>query len=298
MEINQSGDVVLSEVHHDQFYQSLIDTNIFGDDDVGERGDHVHNTVNDSRCTTTFDTSIDGDPAEKDLSFAITLTHFRATSVSLVGLQVWRGSLLLADYLVSHHSVLDLDNARVIELAAGTGITSITCAALGAKSVLCTDVDRGQILDTIRGNFEANQQLCGECVVQVEEIDFFKPVSWRRKLSREIAECNLILAADVVYSQEITSSFFNALSDLIEDNQSKDVRVLIAIERRNRVDERGRVAAPNFDHFLNCLRKFEEVNAGAFSAKRIPLDFRQYFKSYERVTELHLWLIRREKKCC
>ena len=49
MEINQSGDVVLSEVHHDQFYQSLIDTNIFGDDDVGERGDHVHNTVNDSR---------------------------------------------------------------------------------------------------------------------------------------------------------------------------------------------------------------------------------------------------------
>ena len=88
-------------------------------------------------------------------------------------------------------------------------------------------MDRGQILDTIRGNFEANRQLCGECVVQVEEIDFFKPISWRRKLSREIAQCNLILAADVVYNEEITSSFFNALSDLIEDNQSNDVRVLI-----------------------------------------------------------------------
>ena len=71
-------------------------------------------------------------------SGALLPAHFRSTSVSLVGLQVWRGSLLLADYLVAHNLALDLDNARVIELAAGTGITSITCAALGAKSVLCT----------------------------------------------------------------------------------------------------------------------------------------------------------------
>ena len=72
--------------------------------------------------------------------------HFRSTSVSLVGLQVWRGSLLLADYLLAHHSDLDIANARVIELAAGTGITSLVSAALGAKSVLCTGEEYDKLI--------------------------------------------------------------------------------------------------------------------------------------------------------
>ena len=72
--------------------------------------------------------------------------HFRSTSVSLVGLQVWRGSLLLADYLLAHHSDLDIANAKVIELAAGTGITSLVSAALGAKSVLCTGEEYDKLI--------------------------------------------------------------------------------------------------------------------------------------------------------
>jgi len=279
-------DVVCSEVHQDQLYQLHIDTDIFADGGNRE-------TVDDSRCTTIFQTSpIPDEPSENDKSIEITLTHFRSTSVSLVGLQVWRGSLLLADYLLAHHSDLDIANARVIELAAGTGITSLVSAALGAKSVLCTDVNRGQILDTIRNNFKANRQVSAKSIVKVEEIDFFKIDSWRQKLYREIAECNLILAADVVYDQEITSRFFDALGVILEDNRS-DARVLIAIECRKRVDEGGKVTAPNFDHFLSCLRKFEELNAGTFSVKNIPRDFHQYFTSYERVTELNLWLIQK-----
>ena len=74
------------------------------------------------------------------LTDALLSAHFRSTTVSLVGLQVWRGSLLLADFLLNHHSDLNISNARVIELAAGTGITSIVSAALGAKSVLCTGI--------------------------------------------------------------------------------------------------------------------------------------------------------------
>ena len=76
------------------------------------------------------------------LTYALLSAHFRSTSVSLVGLQVWRGSLLLADYLLARHSDLDIANAKVIELAAGTGITSVVSAALGAKSVLCTGLVR------------------------------------------------------------------------------------------------------------------------------------------------------------
>jgi len=70
---------------------------------------------------------------------------------------------------------------------------------------------------------------------------------------------------------------------------------LIAIECRNRVEERGKVTAPNFDHFLGCLRKFECQGAGSFSVKSLRRDFHQYFTSYERVTELNLWLIEKAK---
>ena len=87
-------------------------------------------------------------------------------------------------------------------------------------------MNRGKILDTIRINFEANGHVCAKSNVKVEEIDFFRIDSWRQKLSLEIAECNLILAADVVYDQEITSRFFDALGAILEDNRC-DARVLI-----------------------------------------------------------------------
>jgi len=137
-------DVVCSEVHHDQLYQSYIDTDIFGDSGNND-------TIEDSRCTSIFQTCPMPDEAsEKDKSFEITLitllsAHFRSTSISLVGLQVWRGALILADYLLAHYAELDMANARVIELAAGTGITSIVSAALGAKSVLCTGACYGNL---------------------------------------------------------------------------------------------------------------------------------------------------------
>ena len=45
--------------------------------------------------------------------------HSVSSSVDLVGLQVWRGALLLADYLLSHPNLVS--RKHVLELAAGTG---------------------------------------------------------------------------------------------------------------------------------------------------------------------------------
>ena len=56
--------------------------------------------------------------------------------------QVWRGALLLADFLLADPALVA--GSRVLELAAGTGITSLT-AAMFARSVTATDVDRGEL---------------------------------------------------------------------------------------------------------------------------------------------------------
>ena len=61
--------------------------------------------------------------------------HAMSTPLEDVGLQVWRGALLMADYLV--HNPVRFQDSVVLELGAGTGLVSIV-AALTAQTVFCT----------------------------------------------------------------------------------------------------------------------------------------------------------------
>ena len=72
---------------------------------------------------------------------SLVIEHSQATSVDLVGLQVWRGALLLADFILARPDLVR--DKRVLELAAGTGVTSVT-AGMFASAVTATDVDRGE----------------------------------------------------------------------------------------------------------------------------------------------------------
>lgn len=49
--------------------------------------------------------------------------HFKATDLTLVGLQVWRGALLLADYIF--HKRDEFKDKRVLELGSGVGLTGL-----------------------------------------------------------------------------------------------------------------------------------------------------------------------------
>ena len=60
-----------------------------------------------------------------------------STTLDDVGLQVWRGSLLMADYLFCQKE--RLQESLLLELGAGTGLVSVT-AALTAQCVFCTGV--------------------------------------------------------------------------------------------------------------------------------------------------------------
>lgn len=84
------------------------------------------------------------------------------TSLDLVGLQVWRGALLLADFLL-HSSLQGKETGiniqksdHVIELGAGTGLTSVV-AAMVANTVTSTGklVYRSMVLET--HVYECNQ---------------------------------------------------------------------------------------------------------------------------------------------
>merc|ERR1719266_2706984 len=126
---------------------------------------------------------------------SLRIEHSRSSSVDLVGLQVWRGALLLADFLLADPALVA--GSRVLELAAGTGITSLT-AAMFARSVTATDVDRGDILNLLNRNHKLNEEALQSCDFKVAELDFFWE-EWQTETLQICENCDVILSADVVY---------------------------------------------------------------------------------------------------
>ncbi|TRY73255.1 hypothetical protein TCAL_07895, partial [Tigriopus californicus] len=263
--------------HQDSLFLDALQTNVFDDyKDNAEDQDSTSST----RLLTTFIAEVSS--GSECLEFQI--EHCRSSEVDLVGLQVWRGALLLSDFILAQPQ--HFKNRHVIELAAGTGLTSIV-AAKWARHVLCTDVDRGEILDLIRSNVKLNG--CDN-VCKIEEINFFE-TSWRVQLQREIDTAEVVLVADVVYNPEITAQFFNSLQFILDRNPI--VEVFLAIEQRCQMNEQGELISPNFDHFCALLSGLAAKNGQSTILKELPCDFPRFFNSYERVKRLHLWHIAR-----
>ena len=86
--------------------------------------------------------------------FIFTLGTQMKTSLDDVGLQLWRASFYLADFLVHNcHLIRDM---CVLELGAGIGITSLV-AAFYSKRVVCTDLER--IVRNAQKNYERNREI-------------------------------------------------------------------------------------------------------------------------------------------
>lgn len=63
--------------------------------------------------------------------------HSISTALPLVGLQVWRGALLLGDLALHWGHAGKLSDTTLLEVGAGTGLSSFV-TAMYAKRVICT----------------------------------------------------------------------------------------------------------------------------------------------------------------
>lgn len=100
---------------------------------------------------------------------AIRIEHTMATPLDDVGKQVWRGAFLLADFIVSEPTVFK--GATVLELGAGTGLTSVIMATT-VKRVYCTDVGE-DLLSMCRRNVTVNRHI-GVGEVKVRHLDWLQ----------------------------------------------------------------------------------------------------------------------------
>ncbi|XP_012231614.2 methyltransferase-like protein 22 isoform X2 [Linepithema humile] len=223
---------------------------------------------------------------ERDREGIILIEHSVSTELNLVGLQVWRGALLLADYILSYPDLFK--DQTILELGSGVGLTGIVASYL-AKEVICTDISVGGILNLIERNFLRNHTYI-KSGYHVEEVNFLN-LEWSKKLEKRLQGANVILAADVIYDEKITDGFVRTLSKLLCTKKRKIVYV--ALEKRYVFTIADLdTTAPMYEEFLRCIEKYRSTN---WSVDYINIDFPRYFR-YDRVKHLVLMKIQNNMK--
>jgi predicted nicotinamide N-methyase len=103
------------------------------------------------------------------------------------GATVWPAAVVMLKYLERHSESL-LKGKKVIDLGAGTGVTSIAAAVLGARHVICTDGE-ASVVRLAHDNIErTSQQLVG----QPTDPESNEPSS---SVSLNIADCKVDVQA-------------------------------------------------------------------------------------------------------
>ncbi|GLG92274.1 Uncharacterized protein C16orf68 [Gryllus bimaculatus] len=161
-------------------------------------------------------------PAQ-DAVIAIEQSH--STTLQFVGLQVWRGALVLADFML-HNGLSLIKDQTVLELGSGTGLSSIV-AAMFAEEVICTDVDIGTILELIKANFARNNKYI-KAKYSVLGLDFYAR-QWSNNLEAKLTVVSVVIVADVVYDNDLTEAFVRTLERIMNVPPKKTV--FIALEK-------------------------------------------------------------------
>ncbi|XP_055319004.1 methyltransferase-like protein 22 isoform X2 [Sitodiplosis mosellana] len=215
----------------------------------------------------------------------IQIEHQQSTNLLLVGLQVWRGALLLADFLL--HNRWKFESKHILELGSGVGLTSIAAGIFSKTDIVCTDIDLGGILNVVKSNVELNKRLINnQAKVKVMELDFKKSI-WSDDLKNAVLKSNIIIAADVIYDNSITDGFVETLERILnvnDLNRSKDKVVYIALEKRYVFTLADLdTMAPCYEYFLQRINEARKTID--WKLEPVDIDFPQYF-DYERSKEL------------
>ncbi|CAD0200949.1 unnamed protein product [Chrysodeixis includens] len=239
-----------------------------------------------SGSSARFDEDDDLD-VERPQKEVIRIEHSAKTKIALVGLQVWRGAFLLGDWLIHLGLKGELATQNVLELGAGTGLTSFV-AALYAKKVVCTDIDLGGIFELIKLNAKYNKKFI-KSQFKVLPLDF-TDTAWGRPLLDEIKQANIIIAADVIYDDDVTAAFVSTIQKILNTQPPKTLYIVLEKRYVFTIEHLDSVA-PCYETFLTLLDKVKTENQhSTWEIEQLPLDFPKYF-TYDRVKDLVLWKI-------
>ena len=218
----------------------------------------------------------------------IEIEHKIQTNLSEVGFQIWRGALFMADFAIHHSEIFQ--NKTILEIGAGTGITSIVISKhCHPKKVIATDLDF--LHDTLKNNLKRNNSTAYAQVLDLNKYE-------ETKLSLELANVEIVFGADIIYDNNITDSLLNFMKTF--QNSSKINKIFyFTIDKRyvftlNDLD----TVAPAYEYFMAKLEELAELeeNSQEISINEsYPNEIRQAF-CYERSKDLVLLSIHMKPK--
>ncbi|KAA0050774.1 methyltransferase-like protein 22 isoform X2 [Cucumis melo var. makuwa] len=125
--------------------------------------------------------------------------------------------------------------------------------------------------------------------------------SWASSEVEEALGASLLVAADVIYSDDLTDAFFNMLEKFM--SQGSEKVLYLALEKRyNFTLDDFDIVANGYSHFLSYLKhekddtensRLEQESKPYFVGHRIDLaNIPQYVLNYERGKDVEIWQIK------
>jgi predicted nicotinamide N-methyase len=235
----------------------------------------------------------------------LVIEHEMKTILDFVGLQLWRASFLLVDYLLNNIDEIIRDKI-VVDLGAGLGITSFFCS-LYADTVYSTDLRT--VLRQAERNYELNRETLENLVCNSKQRVClnFNRLNWYEQLDYEkfepkFRDATIFIASDVVYDDLITVYFLRILYQLMSSpisSQKRERKVCyIANEKRINFNmDNMAIQDTAYSYFIQSLNELDnyedEQNECVFKCEQIEncLEIAKFIKSYKRNEYLYLWKI-------
>ena len=249
----------------------------------------------------------------------IYIDHHRQTKLDDVGLQLWRATFFLSDYLIYlntlENNLYSFRDQVIVDLGTGLGFTSFISTLFNPKRIYSTDLKK--CLELAEQNWFSNKNVFDE--ISKKNIDFiyFKQIDWfnhenlfktnndgdKYSLNQNdfefIRDASIFIAADVIYDNSITTALMNTLYKLMTNGKrTKKVCIISNEQRINFNTEYLTCTDTAYDYFRECLNDLDgyidEENKYKFEIEDVKFDkdLPKYIINYNRNDYLFIWMIK------
>mmetsp|Transcript_2638 Transcript_2638/g.7199 ORF Transcript_2638/g.7199 Transcript_2638/m.7199 type:complete len:407 (-) Transcript_2638:2161-3381(-) len=147
---------------------------------------------------------------------AAVVLSFDQSGAHDVGLSVWDGGVVLAKSIEQrvHAGELDLRGKTIVDVGSGTGIVGLACAALGAHTVVLTDLPH-TVLPLIKRNVARNEAATRAyaTTIDVQPLDWTEPAH-AHALASHLSRIDFLLFGEVTYYEHLIDPLLATLAIL------------------------------------------------------------------------------------